>query len=232
MKQIAPNIWVFDGEAVNFHSFPFTTRMTVVILSDGGLWVHSPIKLDATLKEKIDALGPVKYIIAPNHLHHIFVDRWQANYPNARSFGTAEVIKKCQDLTFDEVLSENFKAPWLNDIEQLLFTGSPAMQECIFFHKASKVLIVTDLIENFPPNSFTFFKRQIAKLTGIIAPNGKMPIDWRFSFYPKRSEARRHIQKILSWHPQVIILSHGLIIEENAEAFIKRAFKWVKLPKT
>ncbi|MGR6874352.1 hypothetical protein ACU6U9_19080 [Pseudomonas sp. HK3] len=103
------------------------------------------------------------------------------------------------------------------------------MQEAVFFHKASRVLILTDLIENFSPDAFPFFTRLIAKVAGVLAPNGKTPIDWRYSFYPKKAEARRHIKHILNWKPNAIILAHGLVIEDNAEDFIKKSFKWVKL---
>lgn len=231
MKSIAENVWIFDGEAVRFFSFPFTTRMTIIALANGDLWVHSPIKLEPALQAEVDALGRVKYLIAPNHLHHLFVADWQRAYPDALLYGTKGVIRKRRDLSFDGTLDDTDESPWQQELDQLLFTGSPAMQECVFFHRKTAVLVVADLIENMPPDALPFFKRQIAKLGGVLAPNGKMPLDWRLSFYPRRSEARRHIQRILSWKPEKIILSHGEIIEENAAAFLRRSFKWVKLPQ-
>ena len=45
-------------------SLPFTTRMTVIRLPDGGLWLHSPTPLDDGLRAAIDALGPVAHIVA------------------------------------------------------------------------------------------------------------------------------------------------------------------------
>lgn len=101
------------------------------------------------------------------------------------------------------------------------------MEECIFFHQQSRVLIVTDLIENFSPKAFTPFKRKIARFTGILAPNGKMPLDWRLSFYFNKQRAREHLETILSWKPKVIVLSHGLIIEKEAKAFLRKSFSWL-----
>lgn len=72
MKQLAENLWIFDGEAVPFFTLPYTTRMTVIRLNDGALWVHSPIKLTPELQALVEALGEVRYLIAPNHLHHLF----------------------------------------------------------------------------------------------------------------------------------------------------------------
>lgn len=229
MIEIADNLWVFDGEAVPFFTLPYTTRMTIVRLSDGGLWVHSPIKLTADIQQKVDKLGRVKYLIAPNHLHHLFLKDWQGAYPQAESFGTKEVQKKRQDIKFDGLFSSEGEVPWEEEIGQVLFTGSAAMEECVFFHKASHTLIVTDLIENFDPKSFPPFKRLIARFSGILAPNGKMPIDWRLSFMFHKKEAREHIKYILNWHPQTIVMAHGLIIKKEAESFLKQSFNWLNL---
>lgn len=227
MKQLAENLWIFDGEAVPFFHMPYTTRMTVIRLASGLLWVHSPIKLSAELRAEIDTLGQVGYLIAPNHLHHLFIGEWQTAFPESKSYGTQEVLKKRADLSFDAVLtSDGVEAewPWQTEIEQEMFTGSPAMQECVFFHKASSTLIVTDLIENFSAEHFNAWQRIVAKMAGILAPNGKMPIDWRLSFFFSKNQARQHVKRILAWKPQKIVMSHGVIVEQEAEAFLKRSF--------
>ncbi|MCS6155175.1 DUF4336 domain-containing protein [Shewanella baltica] len=227
MKQLAENLWTFDGEAVPFFTLPYTTRMTVIRLNNGALWVHSPIKLTSELQALVEALGEVRYLIAPNHLHHLFLKDWQQGYPQAQSFGTAEVQTKRPDLHFDGLFTAQFHAMWATDIDQILFTGSHFMQECVFFHKASRTLIVTDLIENFSPKSFNALQRLLARGAGILAPNGKMPLDWRLSFMFAKTQARSHIDKILAWEPKAIIMAHGLIIENDATAFLEKSFSWV-----
>src|SRR3546814_2721760 len=66
-------------------SIPFPTRMTVVRLAGGRLWVHSPIAPDTVLFEAIDALGDVAWLVAPNSLHYWYVTDWQRRYPVART---------------------------------------------------------------------------------------------------------------------------------------------------
>jgi hypothetical protein len=227
MRKLSENIWIFDGEAVPFLSLPFTTRMTVVRLSDGNLWVHSPIKISHELSCQLDELGKVKYLIAPNHLHHLFIASWQTHYPDVLTYGTDELIKKRTDITFDSSFNDDLQWPWANDIKQVLFTGSPLMEECVFFHQSSGVLIVTDLIENFPSTDFTYWQRFFAKGAGVLAPNGKMPLDWRLSFMFGQSHARKHLEVILAWHPNTIVMAHGLIIEHNGQQFLEESFKWL-----
>ena len=231
MNNIAENIWTFDGEAVPFFTLPYTTRMTVVRLSCGSLWVHSPIRLCSDLQKQVDALGIVKYLVAPNQLHHLFIKDWQQNYPSAQRFGTSGAQRKRRDIDFDAQFSPEFLAPWSEDIDQLLFTGSRVMEECVFLHKSSKTLIVTDLIENFSPKSFTPLKRLLARRAGILAPDGQMPLDWRLSFMLSRQEARSHMEKILGWHPKMIIMAHGLTVSSKAGSFLRKSFGWLNLSK-
>ncbi|MBU77582.1 MAG: hypothetical protein CMK63_11365 [Pseudoalteromonadaceae bacterium] len=227
MEKLATDIWIFDGEAVTFFFLPFTTRMTVIKLANGDLWVHSPIHLSDALKSQIDQLGPVKYLIAPNHLHHLFLPQWIAAYPDAKTYGTSEVIKKRNDISFDASLNDDLDWQWQADISQELFTGSPFMEECVFFHNNSKTLIVTDLIENFSGDNFKAWQKWLAKGAGILAPNGKTPIDWRLSFMFKKPQARQHFEKILAWEPEVIIMAHGEIIKHHAMGFLRESFSWL-----
>ncbi len=227
MEELAQDIWIFNGNSVPFFGLPYSTRMTVVRLSSGELWVHSPIKLTPDIQNQMDKLGAVKYLIAPNHLHHLFLSDWISMYPNSEVFGTDEVIKKRQDISFNASLNSGSDWPWSDDIEQVLFSGSPLMQECVFFHKPSNVLIVTDLVENFSGQEFNYWQHLVAKGVGILAPNGKMPIDWRLSFMFGKADARKHLDRLLQWNPQVLVMSHGEIVRQNAKEFLTKSFKWL-----
>lgn len=229
MQSIGENIWIFDGEAVPFFSLPYTTRMTVIRLSDGALWVHSPIKLTADIRESLNALGPIRYLIAPNALHHLFMGDWAEAYPEAELFGTHEVIEKRPDIHFHQTLLPDAVYGWSQEIDSLLFTGSKSMEECVFFHRASSTLLLTDLIENFAPEALPPFKRWIARCAGIVAPKGKTPIDWRLTFYPNKARVREHLATILSWQPKAIVMAHGVPVMSGAPGFLRRSFGWAGL---
>ncbi|MRJ44839.1 DUF4336 domain-containing protein [Idiomarina loihiensis] len=227
MENLAHEIWVFDGSSVKFLGLPFSTRMTVVRLLNGELWVHSPIQLSETIREQIENLGQVKYLIAPNHLHHLFLPEWVSAYPNAETYGTNEVIKKRSDISFTDSLNNQQSWAWSSEIEQELFSGSPLMEECVFYHKVSNTLVVADLIENFSGQNFNYWQRVVAKGVGILAPNGKMPLDWRLSFIFGRDDARGHLNRLLAWKPQILVMSHGEIVKENTDEFLARSFEWL-----
>jgi len=225
MEQLAKDLWIVEGETVSFYCCPFTTRMAVIRLQNGDLWLHSPITYSEALAGQLAELGTVKYLVAPNHLHHLYLGEWIEHYPKANLSGTDEVIKKRDDLHFDTSLNVDQDWPWGKEIEQLLVSGSALMQECVFFHRPTRTLIVTDLIENFPPEHFTGWQRLLAKGAGIVAPNGKTPLDWRLSF--KKAEVQGHIRQLRYWQPERIVMAHGEIVSQDTGDFLQRSFSWV-----
>jgi hypothetical protein len=58
MIPFGPEIWTVDGPEVSFAGFAYPTRMTVVRLQGGALWVWSPIALTADITAALEALGP------------------------------------------------------------------------------------------------------------------------------------------------------------------------------
>lgn len=226
MNYLADNLWIFEGETVPFYAMPYQTRMTVVRLASGQLWLHSPIRLTEALQQQLAPLGEVAFLIAPNHLHHLFLGDWQAAYPDARSYGTREVMAKREDLHFDGELMDSADFPWSQELDQLMFTGSKVMEECVFFHRPSATMIVTDLVENIDPQIFKPWQRGLAGLAGVLAPNGKMPLDWRMTFLFKKAQTREHLRRMLDWQPQRLIMAHGKIIDRDAGDFLARSFRW------
>lgn len=227
MEQLASDLWIVDGPSVPFLGLPFSTRMTVIRLADGALWIHSPIPLTQVISEQLAEIGHVRFLIAPNSLHHLFITEWLAAYPNAKLYGTDEVIRKRSDLSFTASFNDENCWPWQNEIDQLLFTGSPLMQECVFFHKASKTLLVTDLVENFSSAQFNWWQYPLAKIAGVLAPNGQTPIDWRLSFVFGKKSARLHFDTMLAWQPQTLVMAHGEIVTTEVNEFLCHSFRWL-----
>lgn len=236
LKSIGYNIWIVDGDVINL-SFgpikaPFTTRMTIVKLENGELWIHSPIDATDELFKEIDKLGEVKYLISPNKLHYAYIEQWQKRYPRAVTFASPGVEKRARkqgySIKFHEDLTKNSPHYWKKEIEQLIFEGSTVVQEVVFFHKTTKTLILTDLIENFEPEKVeSGFWRFVMKCGCIAAPNGQTPIDFRSTF-TNRSLAQSHLETMIGWNPEKIVIAHGKWFESDGVAELKRAFKWLR----
>ena len=208
---------------------PYTTRMTLIKLASGDIWVHSPLNISQNLIKEVSALGKVKYLVSPNKLHHLFIADWIKAFPEAICYASPGLVKKRRDITFDKELGMHPEAEWSTEINQTIFKGSPALQEVVFSHSRSKTLILADLIEYFKPDSFNWWQRILARVTGILSPHGKTPIDWRLSFIGGINEARKSLSIILSWEPDVIVVSHGECILGNGVRFLQKSFLWLKL---
>nr|WP_275116096.1 DUF4336 domain-containing protein [Aliiroseovarius subalbicans] len=222
---------MIDGPAIRFYGMPFSTRATIVRLADGGLWVHSPTALVDGLAEKVAALGPVRHLVAPNWIHYAFVADWQAAFPDAQSWAAPGVQDRAalrgMALRFDHDLTPAPPGDWVDEIDQMIVRGSRIHREAVFFHRASRTLILTDLIENFEPAHLPWWMRIATRLGGIQAPHGGMPRDMRMTFRQKRAVLREDVRRMIDWGPERVILSHGAWFESDGAARLARAFSWL-----
>jgi hypothetical protein len=230
LKPVAENIWIVDGPIIRFKKMPFPTRMTVIQLQSGDLFVHSPIALVDSLKSQIDALGQVRHLISPNKIHYWWVGEWGEAYPNAHKWASpgARLSAKKQDWEFDYDLGEAPDESWQNDIDQLMVHGGRFMDETVFFHKPSRTLILADLIENFELHKIrSRILRYLVSWAGNADPDGKLPIDLRLGYWGRHAQIGEAVNTMLAWQPERVIIAHGRWYKANGVAELRRAFRWV-----
>jgi hypothetical protein len=229
MTSLAPfgeNIWVAEGPTVSFYGFPYPTRMAIVRLTNGELFVWSPIALDQPLRAEVDALGKVAHLVSPNSIHHLFLGDWKRAYPEARLYASPNLARKRRDLAFDATLEDVPEPVWAADIDQVKMAGSFFLTEIVFFHRTSRTAIFADLIQNFPRDWFTGWRGWLARMDGITKDDPGAPREWRASFWNRR-RARAGLNRILDWHPEQAIVAHGTMVRNDATAFIRKAFRWL-----
>jgi hypothetical protein len=227
-KPFGAEAWIVDGPEIRMDygpfRLPFPTRMVIVRLASGELWIHSPIAPDAALFGAVDALGPVRYVIAPNSLHYWYMADWLARYPAAASFAVGDLKTKAKRaFRIDTVLDDGAVPPWADEIDWLLIAGS-VVDEAVFHVRAARLLIVTDLIENFEPARVR--SRLLRWLIKIAGANGSTPSDLRMTFRGNRREVGRRVRRMLDWHPERVVMAHGKPYAGEVEAELQRAFRW------
>lgn len=228
LKSVAPDIWIVDGSWIKFYGIPFPTRMTVVRLSNGDVWVHSPIALEHELDKAIAAIGPVRYLIAPNWIHYAWISTWQQRFPETFTFVSPGVVERAAsrkfELNFDEKLGNEAMSHWSHDIDQRL-ADSGTHKEIVFFHRASRTLILTDLIENFETDKMPWWTKPLLKIGGVCAPHGGMPRDMAASFRRKPGLLTKLVAEMMAWQPEKVILAHGKWFEKDGTTALQRAFR-------
>ncbi len=206
--------------------------MAIARLSDGGLWVWSPIHLDPQLKDEVEALGTPAHLASPNKIHHLFLGEWKAAYPGAKLWGLPAVARKRRDLKFGGELGDLPPGEWEREIDQAVFRGSLLMDEVVFFHRPSRTALFADLIENFSLEflrdtpGWRGWRTTIARLWQITEPCGMAPLELRLSFVRRRI-ARQALSKTLAWDPDGVVMAHGTCAATNGRAFIQRSFRWL-----
>ena len=231
LKPVDQNLWIVDGPIIRFKKVPFPTRMTVIRLNSGDLFVHSPTALTAELRSAVDSLGPVRHLISPNKIHYWWIGEWGSAYPDAVKWASpgSRPAAQEQGWEFDRDLDENADPAWDEDIDQQIVRGGRFMDEVVFFHRSSRTLILADLIENFElAKVHSPFLRFLLKLAGNTDPDGKLPIDLRLSYRGRHDQIGQAVTRMLGWEPERIILAHGRWYESDGVAELRRAFRWVE----
>ena len=234
LKPVAEDVWIIDGPEVGMRYFglsvPFPTRCTIVRLEGRRLWVHSPTPLTPVLRDGLNALGDVAALVAPNILHHSWMDQWRAAYPEAEVFSGPPPGRAAPPpaLSTAQILTDHAPELWRGVIDQRIARGD-LFSEAVFFHRPSATLILTDLIENFEPDRVRCTGwRWIMQMFGAADPHGSAPYDMRLSFWRERHRLREIVRTMLDWAPERVIIAHGRWYEADAAGELRRAFAWVK----
>ncbi len=220
LRELTENLWVAE-RPLPLIVGDIGARMTVVRQPSGGLWLHSPIRLDEPTRAALDAIGPVEAVVAPSLMHHLFAGGYPKVYTEAALYGAPKLDRKRADLPFTATLGDEAPALWSSTIEQHVFKGAPAINEVVFFHRPSATLILTDLAFNVPkgkPNGARLF-HWLVGATGRFGPHRIVRKTIR-----DRAAARASVDRMLAWPFDRVIVSHGEVLETGGHAKLEQAF--------
>ncbi|MDN5927056.1 MAG: DUF4336 domain-containing protein [Hyphomicrobiales bacterium] len=132
-KPLADDVGIVDGPFEYFTvagirmPMPFTTRMTVVRLRNGTLFLHSPTAYDEALAAELRRMGTIRHLISPNQWHYAHIGEWQRAFSDATTWASPGVRRRAQarriDVRFTRELEEAPPPEWQNEIDQALVPG-------------------------------------------------------------------------------------------------------------
>lgn len=123
---------------MHYAGLDFLARMSVLRLADGSLMLHSPCDISPDLKQAIEALGEVRYIVAPGSYHYLHVPSAQQAFPEAQTYICPGVERKMPDIRFDWLLGDQAPTEWADELDQVLVRGNRLIWEVAFYHRASR----------------------------------------------------------------------------------------------
>lgn len=230
LQKIDQNLWVAE-QPIKYFGLNLRTRMTVIRLQSGEIVIISPIRLSEQAIQQLNELGGVTHIIAPNLYHYMFANPLKEQYPNAVFWAAPGLKEKEPDLSIDQTLEED---PFTlsNELEYLFFegfrtlvpSGFESLNECIFFHSATRTLIITDAAFNFDA-TFPWTTQLAARVSGIydmLSPSWleKLAI-------AEKGQLSNAINKALEWDFDRVIMAHGSVIESGGKQAFSRAYAFI-----
>jgi hypothetical protein len=226
LEPFAEDFWLAAGPAVVSAGFRYPTRSAVIRLSDGGLFIWSPIALTEALRAEVDVLGEVRFLVTPTQMHHLSLTAWQRAYPKAVLYAAPRSRQRRLEIVFDDDLNDAPPPGWVGQIDQVIMRGSAIAEEVVFFHRKSGVALFADLLQNFPKGWFRGWQALVAQLDGMVADEPRMPQKFRLAF-TNRAAARASLARVLAWPVERVVMAHGEPIRSDGAAFLKRAFRWL-----
>jgi len=223
LQPVAPNIWVIDFP-LRVGGLHLGTRTTIVRLASGGLWLHSPGPLQLELVTELSALGPVQALVAPNAMHHLFLTQNVRFFPRATVYVSPALPAKLKEVFSYELLSDEPPSLWRNEISQHRVRGMPKLQEVVFFHHASRTLVLTDLAFHIR-HSDSWFTRLFMRLNGAYGHFGPSRI-FR-TLVKDRPALRFSLDRLRAWDFDRIIVAHGEILERGGKEAMQTQYTWV-----
>lgn len=223
LHPLAPDLWELNAPLSVF-GMALGHRLTVARLPDGTLWLHSPVAHSAALAAALAPLGRVAHIVAPNAVHDTYLEGWFAAYPQARFHGARGLARVRPDLTFTDTLGDTPASAWAATFDQHVLRGIPRLNEVAFLHRASRTLILTDLVFNLGPD-MPFLSRLLLKVNDCDCQFG---VSRLFKTTIKdRAALRRSIDHLLAWDFDAIVVSHGANIPSGGKPLLRDALTFL-----
>jgi glyoxylase-like metal-dependent hydrolase (beta-lactamase superfamily II) len=275
IRDITPNVVTFSVPFLRFGRIPIGGRGTLskppsshlpsipsktnppfkVRLTSGALAVFSPVAHTAATASKIASLGgDVRYIIATDIEHHIFLSEWAAAYPNAKLIGPEGLPEKRQ-ATHDDprigkeafavvvdkqngrdarVVGEDFG----RDFEMEYFAGHPN-REVVFWYRPDRVVVQADLVFNLPATEqYSRVPEAERPKLGVLGrvfssfqttagdALGMKRFLWYVASRNDRAGFNESVARMAGWDFDTIVPCHGETIVGDGKAVFEKVFAW------
>ncbi|HEY9879453.1 MAG TPA: DUF4336 domain-containing protein [Leptolyngbyaceae cyanobacterium] len=228
LRELDRNIWVAE-QPFRYFGLSVGTRMTVIRLANQDLAVISPIQVDDETKDQLYALGTVKHIIAPNLYHYLFSTSFKVLCPDAVFWAVPGLKAKKPELPIDNIIGVTDSSLW-EELKFLFFDGvktfglgsTGLLNECVFFHAASRTLILTDTAFHFD-ESFPLATQLVTKTFGGY--KSLSPTFLERIATTEKEKVKTSAEQILSWDFERVIMAHGSIVEQNGKKKFQQGYE-------
>ncbi|KAN0063249.1 hypothetical protein ACQY0O_004413 [Thecaphora frezii] len=243
IRELTPGLAIFSYPFSRYGIIPVGGRSTAVKLRDGKVWVLASTPLDEPTKAKIEQMGEVAYLVAPDAVHHLFLPQYASAYPSAKVIGVEGLEEKRKDVKFDGIYGRDPPSTSYGFESEIQARYFPTFtnKDVAFNHIESRTLITADLLFNLPANEqyrntakgaptspIPFFNLIAGYLTptssihkaflGLAGVGGTLPgVDKGGSKNERRKRFAQDAAEVAKWDFDRIIMCHGDVIETGGK---------------
>lgn len=220
LKPLAPDLWLI--------TYPLKTmgvdlgrNVTLVRLPSGKLIIHSTAPFSVADIAAISALGEPAWLVDTLLRHDTFAAEGRAAFPEASYLAPAGFSA---ELPFETGPLDPPPPEWQGEVEVLAIDGAPTFGEVAMFHRASRTLIVADLLIHFPAAS-GFLENVLLTLAcvgGKHAPGMTRPFKQAIE---DPGAYAASIRQLLAWDFDRVIVGHGTPIATGGKEQLRAAIR-------
>lgn len=227
LERIASGVWGYQHVVSLPLAMTLPARATVLRLSTGELVVYSPLPIDDEMARELDALGDVRYLVAPSLFHWMFLSDAKRRYPKARTFGPERLDRKLgarSDLDLELLPIDGALPGTKGEVHVSLVAGVPSLREHVLLHESSRTLVVADLMFNLRVCD-SLLMRSFLRITGSWDKPAQS-VEWRL-LTRDRLAAANATERILGLDYERVVVAHGDVMEDDARELARRALRWM-----
>lgn len=192
-------------------------RSTIVPIQGGSLLISPGSRLTSA---DFQAAGSVTEIVAPNLYHCGGVQGAMSVFTKAKVWGPPGARQAHPQVDWTHILGED-NWPFEQELAHVLLEGNESVKESVFFHVASKTLIVTDLLFNIQePRGVGALL--LLKMFGTYKRLAMSRLFTRF--VSNKSAFEKSLEKLLAFEIENLVVGHGDPTPANS-ATIKGLFQ-------
>ena len=227
-KPLAENVWIVDSGPIRPMGLTLPVRMTIVRLPSGELLLHSPTEYTAELARRVEQLGTVRHLIAPNIAHWTFLTGWQRACPDATVWAAPGLRDRAQvrqsGLRIDRDLGGEAPAEWAGTIAQGVVAGG-GFAEVWFFHVPSRTMLLTDLIQNLDTDTLPPITGTLVRVARGTAGTTSLHVRAAVKLGGKAAETA--VRELVACAPLRVVIAHGDLLEAPAADRLQDGFAWL-----
>lgn len=187
-------------------------NVTVIRLKSGELIIHSTAPFSAEDIHAIHEMGTPAWLVDAMLHHDTYAHEGRVSFPDIPYLAPLGFSAHAGFATIPLLPPPE---AWKDEVDVLELQGMTGFQEHVFFHRASRTLIVADLMFNFGQDE-PWWKEWLLKLAVTGDHNPGMSRAFKLAITDE-AQFKSSVAGILAWDFDRVIVGHGEMIESGGK---------------